>query len=429
MTAEWAANYGQGDLTFNYDRLGGKLVRVWTARGCPLAAHPRVRPSSSRATTSRRTSTTRSRSSAPSPPSLRCAIPTSSSARLQDGALTMDRDTAENLVMGCVGTMLLFPAVEHSSLPDIVRAAQMIEASHPRPGNGRIEGTAVWLTALCIRFATRRCEAPTAIVVSDIRVASRRMPAARELLTGAAYAMLASTTYKRIHSTRRGQPRARGRGLARAAHRVQRGGPTRVRGAPRRGYGQLMTFTFRNAGPSGRGTGRIRYYVDIDGGDCIGSVEGKTGDYRLDFDYATDGVHNGAQSFHTRMDAARALADGAAKAAKPPVSAEEYRLLQRARRGEVFAMPALGFARILSAPEASSHRSAGPSSSARPPRGSPYSRATSSGSQQETLRKGTADRNERLDIHERHPLEGIASPSPRAHARGCAALRGRRSGR
>ena len=110
----------------------------------------------------------------------------------------MDRDTAENLVMGCVGTMLLFPAVEHSSLPDIVRAAQMIEASHPRPGNGRIEGTAVWLTALCIRFATRRCEAPTAIVVSDIRVASRRMPAARELLTGAAYAMLASTTYTRI---------------------------------------------------------------------------------------------------------------------------------------------------------------------------------------------------------------------------------------
>ena len=108
-----------------------------------------------------------------------------------------------------------------------------------------------------------------------------------------------------------------------------------------------MTFTFRNAGPSGRGTGRIRYYVDIDGGDCIGSVEGKTGDYRLDFDYATDGVHNGAQSFHTRMDAARALADGAAKAAKPPVSAEEYRLLQRARRGEVFAMPVLGFARIL----------------------------------------------------------------------------------
>ena len=51
-----------------------------------------------------------------------------------------------------------------------------------------------------------------------------------------------------------------------------------------------MTFIFRNAGPSGHGAGRMRYYVDLDGGDCIGSVEGKTGDFRLDSDYVTEGV-------------------------------------------------------------------------------------------------------------------------------------------
>ena len=46
------------------------------------------------------------------------------------------------------------------------------------------------------------------------------------------------------------------------------------------------------------------------------------------------------------MEAAHALADGAAKAA-PPVSEAEYRLLQRCKRGDAFNMPVLGFARIL----------------------------------------------------------------------------------
>jgi len=108
-----------------------------------------------------------------------------------------------------------------------------------------------------------------------------------------------------------------------------------------------LTFTFRNAGPSGHGTGRVRYYVDLRDR-CIGSVEGKTGDFRLDADYVSDGsVTAGARSFHTRVQAAQALANLSVNAQQPPISAGEYRLLQRCKRGETFEMPLLGIARIL----------------------------------------------------------------------------------
>jgi len=97
-----------------------------------------------------------------------------------------------------------------------------------------------------------------------------------------------------------------------------------------------LTFTFRNAGPSGRGVGRIRYFVDA-GDRCIGSIEGKTGDFRLDADYGTEGARarKATTLYPTRIDES------------PPLSADEYRILQRCKTGEVFEMPVLGFARIL----------------------------------------------------------------------------------
>jgi hypothetical protein len=54
---------------------------------------------------------------------------------------------AEALVLRCVETMLLMPAVEHMTTGDITRIASMIAASHPRPANGRVDGSAMWLTA------------------------------------------------------------------------------------------------------------------------------------------------------------------------------------------------------------------------------------------------------------------------------------------
>ena len=109
-----------------------------------------------------------------------------------------------------------------------------------------------------------------------------------------------------------------------------------------------LTFVFRNAGPSGHGAGRVRYFVDV-GDRCIGSVEGKTGSFRLDADYVTEGVPKDAKArlYRTRVEAANALADISVKAEAPPVSAAEYRILQRCKRGDSFDMPTLGFARIL----------------------------------------------------------------------------------
>jgi hypothetical protein len=109
-----------------------------------------------------------------------------------------------------------------------------------------------------------------------------------------------------------------------------------------------LTFVFRNAGPSGHGAGRIRYFVDVDNR-CIGSVEGKTGSFRLDADYVSEDMPKEAKAriYRTRVEAAHALADISIKVEAPPVSAAEYRILQRCKRGDSFEMPTLGFARIL----------------------------------------------------------------------------------
>jgi hypothetical protein len=108
-------------------------------------------------------------------------------------------------------------------------------------------------------------------------------------------------------------------------------------------------FAFRNDGRSGHGAGRIRYFVDL-GDRCIGSVEGKTGDFRIEGNYpVTDGERAPKDSgrYHTRVDAARALAELSARAESPPVSAAEYRILQRCKHSDSFVMPMLGLARIL----------------------------------------------------------------------------------
>ena len=109
-----------------------------------------------------------------------------------------------------------------------------------------------------------------------------------------------------------------------------------------------LSFVFRNAGPSGHGAGRVRYFVDL-GDRCIGSIEGKTASFRLDADYVADGVSKEAKTriYRTRVEAAHALADVSIKAEAPPVSAAEYRILQRCKGGDSFDMPVLGFARIL----------------------------------------------------------------------------------
>jgi hypothetical protein len=110
-----------------------------------------------------------------------------------------------------------------------------------------------------------------------------------------------------------------------------------------------LPFTFRNAGPSGHGVGRIRYFVDTRDR-CIGSVEGKTGDFRLDADYVSEGqARKDTKTYMTRVKAAHALAALTTTVDLPPVSAAEYRILQRCKKsGETFVMPVLGFARILS---------------------------------------------------------------------------------
>ena len=86
---------------------------------------------------------------------------------------------AEVLVLRCIETMLLMPAVEYMTTGDITRAVSMIEASHPRPANGRVEGSAMWLTALCIRSAFNRCPGEHT-VLDDIRTAARTAPGTRE---------------------------------------------------------------------------------------------------------------------------------------------------------------------------------------------------------------------------------------------------------
>ena len=100
-------------------------------------------------------------------------------------------------------------------------------------------------------------------------------------------------------------------------------------------------LSFRKVGPSGRGEGRIRYYVDHNDR-CIGSVEGKTGDYSLDFDRSS------AQRYHTRQEAAEALLAASVAAAQPPIGRAEYGVLVQCKSGGLPASsPSLSMARML----------------------------------------------------------------------------------
>jgi hypothetical protein len=100
-------------------------------------------------------------------------------------------------------------------------------------------------------------------------------------------------------------------------------------------------LSFRKSGPSGRGEGRIRYYVDHNDR-CIGSVEGKTGDYSLDFD------RSGTQRYHTRQEAAEALLAATTAAAQPPIGRAEYSVLVQCKSGGLPASsPSLSMARML----------------------------------------------------------------------------------
>jgi hypothetical protein len=113
-----------------------------------------------------------------------------------------------------------------------------------------------------------------------------------------------------------------------------------------------MSYTFRNAGASGHGVGRIRFYVDNLRGRCLGSIEGKTGDYRLDADYTPD-VRSGTapppKSYRTRTDAAEALAALDVDTRQPPIGRPEYALLVQYKRRVREPLPAVsrGLARML----------------------------------------------------------------------------------
>jgi len=64
----------------------------------------------------------------------------------------------------------------------------------------------------------------------------------------------------------------------------------------------MTKFTYRKAGPSGRGEGRTRYYVDVTdkfGTRYIGTIEGKAGDWTHD-----EGRVEQAQRFSSREAAA-----------------------------------------------------------------------------------------------------------------------------
>ena len=89
-----------------------------------------------------------------------------------------------------------------------------------------------------------------------------------------------------------------------------------------------MTFVFRNAGESGHGVGRIRFWVDDMRGRCLGSIEGKTGDYQLDADYNSGkSAPRTAKPYRTRSEAAEALAALNLKNEQPPIGRAEYSML------------------------------------------------------------------------------------------------------
>jgi hypothetical protein len=113
-----------------------------------------------------------------------------------------------------------------------------------------------------------------------------------------------------------------------------------------------VAYTFRNGGASGHGVGRIRFYVDDFHGRCLGSIEGKTGDYRLDADYKSENgtaAPPAAKPYRTRLDAAEALAALHLKNEQPPIGRPEYALLVRYQRRVREPLPAVqrGLARML----------------------------------------------------------------------------------
>jgi len=107
---------------------------------------------------------------------------------------------------------------------------------------------------------------------------------------------------------------------------------------------------FRKVGPSGRGQGRVRYYVDLDD-KCIGSIEGVTGDYSLDCDAGTTAAERAvAPRYHSRQDAAEALAALVQRADKPPIGRAEYDVLVQCKaKGLPSSTPSLSMARMLAA--------------------------------------------------------------------------------
>jgi len=111
-----------------------------------------------------------------------------------------------------------------------------------------------------------------------------------------------------------------------------------------------MSFAFRNGGPSGHGVGRIRFYVDDFRGRCLGSIEGKTGDYQLDADYKSDtSAPRTAKPYKTRLEAAEALAALHLKNDQPPIGRPEYALLVQYQHRVREPLPAVqrGLARML----------------------------------------------------------------------------------
>jgi hypothetical protein len=106
-------------------------------------------------------------------------------------------------------------------------------------------------------------------------------------------------------------------------------------------------ISFRKVGPSGRGQGRIRFYVDVGEGTslerCIGSIEGKTGDYSLDFDMT------GSERYRTRLEAAEALRAHVERAEAPPIGHAEHEVLKAAQQGRLPpSSPSRSMARMLS---------------------------------------------------------------------------------
>jgi hypothetical protein len=111
------------------------------------------------------------------------------------------------------------------------------------------------------------------------------------------------------------------------------------------------TFSFRKSGPSGHGAGRLRFFVDLRDR-CLGSIEGKAGDYRLDADYTGASTHAASPQYKTRLEAAQALAAAATVLDQPPVNRPEYSVLVRCQtrsRPEPLPAPTLSLARMLAA--------------------------------------------------------------------------------